>query len=228
VPSWQYAWLTDQPYTTIGFSHPQPGLAGELAGVLGVGVYAQQSTEWSISLDRSRVNLGYVSGLLGDRGWEMFSVETRLQPNAMTPAQLQTNWYFKRQGPDRAAGATMSATQSMAPAAQSAPSMSAAPMPTFDTSVSSSAAAPAMPDAAPPMMQSSMPDAAPPMASAPEMAPQMAPQMAPEAPPAMPAAPMAPPAMPAAPMAPPGPEAASMSGVTTPPPGPGGYTPTGG
>jgi hypothetical protein len=97
---WQYAWLTDQPATTIGFSHPQPGLAAELAGVLGPGLILQQSTEWSLSLDRMRVNLGYVSGLLGDRGWEMFSVETRLQPGAMSPAQLQTSWYFKRQAPD--------------------------------------------------------------------------------------------------------------------------------
>src|SRR3954462_11875039 len=112
MASWQYAWLTDQPYTTIGFSHPQPGLAAELAGVLGVGVFMQQSSEWSIALDRSRVNLGYVSGLLGDRGWEMFAVETRLQPNAITPAQLQTNWYFKRQAAERTAGGTMSTSWS--------------------------------------------------------------------------------------------------------------------
>ena len=97
---WQYAWMTDQPQTTIGFSHPQPGLASELAAVLGPGVLLQQSTEWLISLDRMRVNLGYVSGLMGDRGWEMFEVETRLQPGAMSPAQLQTNWYFKRPAPD--------------------------------------------------------------------------------------------------------------------------------
>ena len=67
MASWQFAWMTDQPYTTIGFSHPQPGLAAELASVLGQGVFTAQSSEWSISLDRSRVNLGYVSGLLGDR-----------------------------------------------------------------------------------------------------------------------------------------------------------------
>lgn len=103
---WQYAWMTDQPATTIGFSHPQPGLAMELGAVLGPGVYVQSSTEWSISLDRSRVNLGYVSGLLGDRGWEMFSVETRLQPGAMSPAQVQTNWYFRRQAPEVSAAAT--------------------------------------------------------------------------------------------------------------------------
>src|SRR3954462_15501879 len=126
MASWQYAWLTDQPYTTIGFSHPQPGLAAELAGVLGVGVFMQQSSEWSIALDRSRVNLGYVSGLLGDRGWEMFAVETRLQPNAMTPAQVQTNWYFKRPGPDRAAATQVTSAPAMAaaPAAADTSSMS--------------------------------------------------------------------------------------------------------
>ncbi len=131
MASWQYAWLTDQPYTTIGFSHPQSGLAAELAGILGVGVFMPQSTEWSVSLDRSRVNLGYVSGLLGDRGWEMFSVETRLQPGAMTPAQLQTNWYFKRQGPDKPASASVT----------TAPAMTAAPAtPTYDTPLVAAAA----------------------------------------------------------------------------------------
>ena len=113
---WQYAWMTDQPQTTIGFSHPMQGLAMELGQVLGPGVYVQSSTEWSISLDRSRVNLGYVSGLLGDRGWEMFAVETRLQPGAMSPAQLQTNWYFKRQAPESAPASTQVApAQPMAP-----------------------------------------------------------------------------------------------------------------
>ena len=117
VTRWQYAWMTDQPATTIGFSHPQPGLATELAATLGPGVYVQQSTEWMVSLDRSRVNLGYVSGLLGDRGWEMFTVETRLQPGAMMPNQLQTNWYFKRHAPDAPA----------APVAPDAPAAPAAP-----------------------------------------------------------------------------------------------------
>lgn len=112
---WQYAWLTDQPQTVMGFSHPQSGLAAELATVLGPGVLLQQSTEWSIGLDRMRVNLGYVSGLLGDRGWEMFAVETRLQPGAMSPAQLQTNWYFKRPAPEMHAPSVMSSQQAAAP-----------------------------------------------------------------------------------------------------------------
>ena len=93
---WQYAWLTDQPQTTLGFSHAQQGLAAELATVLGPTVLVAQSTDWSISFDRSRANLGYLSGLMGDRGWEMFSVITHLQPGAMAPSQMQTNWYFRR------------------------------------------------------------------------------------------------------------------------------------
>ena len=114
---WQYAWLTDQPQAAIGFSHPQPGLAMELAAVLGPGVMVQTSTDWAVNLDRSRVNLGYLSGLLGDRGWEMFAVETRLQPGAYAPNQLQTNWYFKRPAPegDAAAGRSVAASQQPTP-----------------------------------------------------------------------------------------------------------------
>ena len=170
MATWQYAWMTDQPYTTIGFSHPQPGLAQELAGVLGTGVFMPQSTEWSISLDRSRVNLGYVSGLLGDRGWEMFAVETRLQPNAMSPAQVQTNWYFKRQGPDRVHGATLAAeTAAGVPAMGSAPAMGAAPaMPAMPAAPTVTAptmpAAPAWPNSTP---------AAPAAPAGPDQAPMM-------------------------------------------------------
>ena len=170
MASWQYAWLTDQPYTTIGFSHPQSGLAAELAGILGAGVFTAQSSEWSIALDRSRVNLGYVSGLLGDRGWEMFSVETRLQPGAITPAQLQTNWYFKRPGPDKAASTSMSTASSMAaaPAAPAAPAMGAAMV----DSTPSWAAAPVAPvapaaPAAPEMTAAPTVVTAPGMAAAP-------------------------------------------------------------
>ena len=124
MANWQYAWLTDQPYTTIGFSHPQSGLAADLAGALGAGVIMQQSNEWSISLDRSRVNLIYVAGLMGDRGWEMYAVETRLQPGAMTPAQLQTNWYYKKPGPDKPAAVSMSTAAAAAPVAPVAPVIS--------------------------------------------------------------------------------------------------------
>jgi hypothetical protein len=49
-----------------------------------------------LSLDKNRVNLPYMAGLLGDRGWEMVAAETRLVPGAMGPTQLQTTWYFKR------------------------------------------------------------------------------------------------------------------------------------
>ena len=97
MTKWQYAWLTDQPQTTIGFSHPQPGLAAELTGILGPTVLAAQSTEWSIALDRTRANLGYLSGLMGDRGWEMFSVIVHPLAGPMGPGMVQTNWYFRRQ-----------------------------------------------------------------------------------------------------------------------------------
>ena len=113
---WQYAWLTDQPQASIGFSHPQQGLAAELAGLLGPGVYVQASNEWSISLDRSRVNLGYLSGLMGDRGWEMFSVETRLQPAAVMPNQMQTNWYFRRPVGELSAASVMASAATSSPA----------------------------------------------------------------------------------------------------------------
>src|SRR4051794_3419403 len=227
MATWQYAWLTDQPYTTIGFSHPQQGLAAELASVLGAGVLMSNSSEWSVTLDRSRVNLGYVSGLLGDRGWEMFSVETRLQPGAMTPNQLQTNWYFKKPGPDRssatvASSAGAGAMSSTTPDAQTAtpaasqwgtPSASAGASPTMASSPSmgSSPAAPAAPSVASSPtssgMSSSGMSSSPGTSSAPEMAPQTAPQM---------------PSAPQAPAAPPGPEQAPMNTTTPPPPGPDG------
>jgi hypothetical protein len=95
VNKWQYAWLTDQPQTTLGFSHPQPGLGGELTAILGPTVLTAQSTEWSIAFDRQRANLGYISGLMGDRGWEMFSVVNHPQGGPMGGV-MQTNWYFRR------------------------------------------------------------------------------------------------------------------------------------
>jgi hypothetical protein len=95
MAKWQYAWLTDQPQTTIGFSHPQAGLATDLGTVLGPTVLAAQSTEWLITFDRARANLGYISGLMGDRGWEMFAVVNH--PGGNMPGMMQTNWYFKRQ-----------------------------------------------------------------------------------------------------------------------------------
>lgn len=108
---WQYAWMSDQPQTTVGFSHPQPGLAAELVQLLGPAAISPQSNEWLVTLDGSRVNLAYLSGLLGDRGWEMVAVVTRIQSGGMMQTQmnvmagsLQTNWYFKR-----AVGETQSA-----------------------------------------------------------------------------------------------------------------------
>ena len=94
---WQYAWLTDQPTTNIFFSHPQgSSLISELYSVLGPTLIPQQSTEWVLTLDRATVNFVYLSGLLGDRGWELVAVETRPQPGPMMASQLQTTWFFKR------------------------------------------------------------------------------------------------------------------------------------
>jgi hypothetical protein len=208
--------MTDQPYTTIGFSHPQPGLAQELAAVLGQGVFMQQSTEWSISLDRSRVNLGYVSGLLGDRGWEMFGVETRLQPNAMVPSQLQTNWYFKRQALTGSGAPSASAGMAAAGSSMGSGSMGGSSG-TGSMASGSMGESSGMVDAPPAPMVDAAPPLSPSPADMPASSPEMAPQMAP------PAATLAAPAFPAAP---PGPEPAPTSGAT-PPPGPGGYTPPG-
>jgi hypothetical protein len=89
--------MTDQPQTAVFFSHAQgPTLVNELSAILGPALFTQQSSEWVLSLDRAKINLPYLSGLLGDRGWEMVGVETRLQAGAMMPGAFQTNWYFKR------------------------------------------------------------------------------------------------------------------------------------
>ena len=94
----QYAWLRDEPQMSVFFSHPQgPGMVPEFVSILGPMVFPQQSTEWVLSLDKSRVNVPYLGGLLGDRGWELVAVDTRLIPGAMAPTQLQTTWYFKRE-----------------------------------------------------------------------------------------------------------------------------------
>ena len=200
-------------------------------GRSGPGVFTAQSTEWSISLDRSRVNLGYVSGLLGDRGWEMFAVETRLQPNAMTPSQLQTNWYFKRQGPDKAAGTAMSTASSMstAPAAAASTMGTAAAMdtapatPTYDTSLTIPAA-PATPAYSAPETPAYSAPAAP-AYSAPATPAYSAPETPAYSAPAAPADSATPswqstPTAPSAPAAPAGPDQAPLTGTTTPPPGP--------
>jgi len=94
---WQYAWLKDEPQLAVFFSHPQgPALIPEFSAILGPMLFVQQSTEWVLSLDKTKVNMPYLAGLLGDRGWELVSVETRIQAGAMMPSQMQTTWYFKR------------------------------------------------------------------------------------------------------------------------------------
>jgi hypothetical protein len=95
---WQYAWVRDDnQQIAVFFSHPQgPSLVPELMAVIGPSVAVAQSSEWVLSLNRQTLNMPYFCGLLGDRGWELVSVETRLQPGAMMPNQLQTTMYFKR------------------------------------------------------------------------------------------------------------------------------------
>ena len=94
---WQYAWLRDEPELSVFFSHAQgPSLIPELAAILGPMLYAQNSTEWVLALDRNRVNMPYLAGLLGDRGWELVSVNSKLMPGALSPSHVQTTWYFKK------------------------------------------------------------------------------------------------------------------------------------
>jgi hypothetical protein len=94
---WQYAWLRDDAQVVVFFSHPQgASLISELAAVIGPSIVPAQSSEWVLSLNKATLNLPYFCGLLGDRGWELVAVETRLQPGAMTPTQLQTTMFFKR------------------------------------------------------------------------------------------------------------------------------------
>ena len=94
---WQYAWLRDEPQLSVFFSHAQgPALIPEMSAILGPMLFVQNSTEWVLSLDKNRVNLPYMAGLLGDRGWELVSVDSKLMPGAMAPTQIQTTWYFKR------------------------------------------------------------------------------------------------------------------------------------
>ena len=92
---WQYAWLRDEPQLSVFFSHAQgPALIPEFSAILGPMLFVQNSTEWVLSLDKNRVNLPYMAGLLGDRGWELVAVDSKLMPGAMAPTQLQTTWYF--------------------------------------------------------------------------------------------------------------------------------------
>jgi hypothetical protein len=95
---WQYAWLKDEPTVALFFSHSQgPGSVPEFSSIFGPALFPQQSTEWVLSFDKARVNVPYLSGVLGDRGWELVAVDSRLQPGAVAPSQLQTTWYFKKQ-----------------------------------------------------------------------------------------------------------------------------------
>ena len=56
-----------------------------------------------MAFDKATLNVPYLCGLLGDRGWELVTVETRLQPGAMGPVS-QNVMYFKREAPDTPTG----------------------------------------------------------------------------------------------------------------------------
>ena len=94
---WQYAWPKDEPQLAVFFSHPQgPALIPEFSSILGPMLFVQQSTEWVLSLDKSKVNMPYLAGLLGDRGWELVSVDSRNAPVGLSMATAHTTWYYKR------------------------------------------------------------------------------------------------------------------------------------
>jgi hypothetical protein len=91
---WQYAWLRDEPQMAVFFSHPQgPNLVNELTTVIGPSLIIPQSSEWVLSLNKQTLNVPYFCGLLGDRGWELVSVETRIAGPMSMPS---TTMYFKR------------------------------------------------------------------------------------------------------------------------------------
>src|SRR3990172_1518568 len=94
---WQYAWVRDEPQTAVFFSHAQgASLVPELAALLGPSLIVPQCSEWVLSLDKRTLNVPYFCGLLGDRGWELVGIDSRVQAGAMMPSQLQTTMYFKR------------------------------------------------------------------------------------------------------------------------------------
>jgi hypothetical protein len=97
---WQYAWLRfgGNGPTAVFFSHPQnPQLIAELAPVLGPSLIVPQSSEWTLTFNGATVNLPYVCGLLGDRGWELVNADTLIAPvmGSLQSLNPQTTLYFK-------------------------------------------------------------------------------------------------------------------------------------
>ena len=91
---WQYAWVRDDAQVAVFFSHAQgPGLMSELMPLVGQSLIAAQSSEWIISLDKRTLNVPYFCGLMGDRGWELVTVQTVFNPAMGVPS---STYYFKR------------------------------------------------------------------------------------------------------------------------------------
>jgi hypothetical protein len=98
---WQYAWLRfgGNVQTACFFSHAQnPQLINELGPLLGPSLIAPQSSEWVLTFNSATVNVPYVCGLLGDRGWELVSSDTLIAPamGSIASTNPQTTLYFKR------------------------------------------------------------------------------------------------------------------------------------
>lgn len=76
---WEYAMLSNPASGTDGvsFSHPQPStIVQEFSAALGKGLKAENSNPSFLHLNLNHTNTTRVSGLLGDRGWELVGFST--------------------------------------------------------------------------------------------------------------------------------------------------------
>ena len=71
----------------------RPALMSELMPLVGQSLITAQSSEWIISLDKRTLNVPYFCGLMGDRGWELVTVQTTFNPAMGAPS---STYYFKR------------------------------------------------------------------------------------------------------------------------------------
>ena len=76
---WEYALISSPASGTDGvtFSRPQQaGIVKEFSAALGRGLKAEQSNASFLHLNLNHTNTTVVSGLLGDRGWEICGFAT--------------------------------------------------------------------------------------------------------------------------------------------------------
>jgi hypothetical protein len=76
---WEYAMLSNPATGTdsVSFSRPQGGaLVRELSQALGRGLKAEQSNPSFLHLNLNHTNMVLVSGVLGERGWELVGMST--------------------------------------------------------------------------------------------------------------------------------------------------------